>query len=165
MAVFASLVLGADGATTKDGSSRGVSSGLDRTSFLERRRLADFILIGGETARTEPYHRTPVPVVISSRSIANSLADNRMAHWWNHSPIQALEKGIKKFGPNVLVEGGARMVADLLSHNALDGIYLSITNLIGGENIIDYETFLKSFSNVSREQVGDTLIIEAKTLK
>lgn len=57
------------------------------------------------------------------------------------------------------------MVADLLSHNALDGIYLSITNLIGGENIIDYEKFLKSFSNVSREQVGDTLFIEAKTLK
>ena len=132
--MFASLVVGSDGSTTKGGNSRGITSGVDRTAFLSRRRSADFLLIGGETARAEPYHRTPVPVVISSRSMINSLADNRLAHWWNLSPTAALAKGVKKFGASVLVESGPSLIDDLLLNNALDGIHLSITSVTGGEN-------------------------------
>jgi riboflavin biosynthesis pyrimidine reductase len=165
MSIFASLVVGADGATTKNGSSRAISSGIDRTSFLARRRAVDFIFIGGETARTEPYHRTPVPVVVASRSLVNALADNRLAHWWNLSPSVAIEKGIKKFGQNVLVESGARMLEQLLSARALDGIYLSVTNVKDGDNLVDYETLLQNFYSIDRQVIGDTLFIEAKTLK
>jgi hypothetical protein len=43
MSVFASLVVGGDGSTSKGGNSREVSSGIDRTTFLERRRKADFL--------------------------------------------------------------------------------------------------------------------------
>lgn len=158
-------MVGADGATTKNGSSRAISSGIDRTSFLARRRAVDFIFIGGETARTEPYHRTPVPVVVASRSLVNALADNRLAHWWNLSPSVAIEKGIKKFGQNVLVESGARMLEQLLSARALDGIYLSVTNVKDGDNLVDYETLLQNFYSIDRQVIGDTLFIEAKTLK
>jgi riboflavin biosynthesis pyrimidine reductase len=165
MSVFASLVVGADGATTKNGSSREISSGIDRTSFLARRRAVDFIFIGGETARTEPYHRTPVPVVVSSRSLVNALTDNRLAHWWNLSPAAAIEKGAKRFGPNVLVESGGNMLEQLLSEKILDGIYLSITDVTGGDNSINYEALLKKFINIESAKIGDTLFIEAKTLK
>jgi riboflavin biosynthesis pyrimidine reductase len=165
MSVFASLVVGADGATTKDGSSRAISSGIDRSSFLARRRAVDFIFIGGQTARTEPYHRTPVPVVVASRSLINALADNRLAHWWNLSPSQAIEKGIKKFGPNVLVESGARMLERLLSANLLDGIYLSVTDVTGGEDLINFEELLKHFATINRQVIDDTIFIEARTLK
>ena len=165
MSVFASLVVGADGATTKDGSSRAISSGIDRSAFLARRRAVDFIFIGGQTARTEPYHRTPVPVVVASRSLINALADNRLAHWWNLSPSQAIEKGIKNFGPNVLVESGARMLEQLLSANLLDGIYLSVTDVTGGEDLINYEELLKHFANINRQVIDDTIFIEARTLK
>jgi riboflavin biosynthesis pyrimidine reductase len=165
MSVFASLVVGADGATTKNGSSRAISSGIDRTSFLARRRAVDFIFIGGETARTEPYHRTPVPVVVSSRSLVNALADNRLAHWWNLSPNAAIEKGIKQFGPNVLVESGARMLQQLISANFLNGLYLSVTDIEGGDDVINVEELLQNFKSIDRQIIGDTLFIEAKTLK
>jgi riboflavin biosynthesis pyrimidine reductase len=165
MSVFASLVVGADGATTKKGSSRAISSGIDRTSFLARRRAVDFIFIGGETARTEPYHRTPVPVVVSSRSLVNALADNRLAHWWNLSPNAAIEKGIKQFGPNVLVESGARMLQQLISAKLLDGLYLSVTDIAGGDDVVSVEELLQNFSSIERQLIGDTLFIEAKTLK
>jgi riboflavin biosynthesis pyrimidine reductase len=165
MSVFASLVVGADGATTKNGSSRAISSGIDRTSFLARRRAVDFIFIGGETARTEPYHRTPVPVVVSSRSLVNALADNRLAHWWNLSPNAAIEKGIKQFGPNVLVESGARMLQQLISAKFLDGLYLSVTDIAGGDDVISVEELLQNFKSIDRQIIGDTLFIEAKTLK
>jgi len=165
MSVFASLVVGADGSTSKNGSSSGISSGADRTTFLARRRNADFILIGGQTARTEPYHRTPVPVVVDSRSMINALADNRLAHWCNLSPVGALEKGRKKFGPNVLVEAGPRLINELIKARVLDGIYLSITSVIDGDDVINIEELLSNFASVERDEIEGTLFIEAKTLK
>ena len=165
MSVFASLVVGADGSTSKNGSSSGISSGADRTTFLARRRNADFILIGGQTARTEPYHRTPVPVVVASRSMINALADNRLAHWWNLPPVSALEKGVKKFGPNVLVEAGPQLINELIQARVLDGIYLSITSVASGDDVIDIEALLSNFTSVQRDEIQGTLFIEAKTLK
>ena len=165
MSVFASLVVGADGSTSANGSSSGISTGADRTTFLVRRRNADFILIGGQTARTEPYHRTPVPVVVASRSMINALADNRLAHWWNLPPVSALEKGVKKFGPNVLVEAGPQLINELIQARVLDGIYLSITSVTDGENLIDIEALLSNFTSVQRDEIQGTLFIEAKTLK
>lgn len=165
MAVFASLVVGADGSTAKSGNSRGITSGVDRNAFLVRRRHADFLLIGGKTARVEPYHRTPVPVVISSRSIINSLADNHLAHWWNLSPAQALAEGIKKFGENVLVESGPSIIHELLLCKVLDGIYLSVTSITGGENPIDIAALLRNFAEIDRKEVEGTQLIEAKKRK
>ena len=115
MTVTVTLVTGSDGSTTKGGNSAGVSSAADRTSFLARRRAADCILIGGNTARTEPYQRTPVPVVVISRSLINPLANNRLAHCWNLTPVKALDRAIKTFGPNVHVEAGASIIDELLS--------------------------------------------------
>ena len=165
MAVIASLVVGADGSTAKGGNSRGITSGIDRTTFLDRRRSADFLLIGGETARVEPYQRTPVPVVISSRSMINSLADNRLAHWWNLSPTEALAKGIQKFGENVLVESGPSIINELLLNKVLDGIYLSITSVLGGENPIDIAELLGNFVEIDRQEVEGTQFIEARKRK
>ena len=165
MAVFASLVVGTDGSTAKGGNSRGITSGVDRTAFLTRRRSADFLLIGGETARLEPYHRTPVPVVVSSRSMINSLADNRLAHWWNLSPTDALAKGMKKFGENVLVESGPSIIDELLLNKVLDGIYLSITSITGGENPIDIAALLGNFVEIDRQEVDGTQFIEARKRK
>ncbi|MCX6441364.1 MAG: dihydrofolate reductase family protein [Actinobacteria bacterium] len=165
MAVYATLVTGSDGSTTKGGSSRAITSGADRSEFLSRRRTADFILIGGKTARSEPYHRTPVPVVIASRSMVNALTANRNAHWWNCSPSTALDRGIKKFGSNVLVEGGANFIFDLISSRSLDGIYLSVTPESGGESKIDYDELLAKFSEVSSREVDGTQFFEARKLK
>lgn len=165
MAIFATLVTGSDGSTTKGGSSRAITSGADRSEFLARRRNADFILIGGRTARNEPYHRTPVPVVVASRSMVNALTANRDAHWWNCAPSQALDRGIKKFGNNVLVEAGASFINELISQRALDGIYLSVTPESGGEAKIDYQELLARFSEVSHREVDGTLFFEARNLK
>ncbi|MFM2364564.1 MAG: hypothetical protein RLY79_233 [Actinomycetota bacterium] len=165
MAVYATLVIGSDGSTSKNGSSRDIASGADRSEFLARRREVDFILIGGQTARCEPYRRTPVPVVIASRSMINSLADNRNAYWWNCSPLEALERGIKKFGSNVLVEAGASIILELISARVLDGIFLSVTPHTEGDEKIDYQELLANFSEIKVRDFEDTQFIEAKTLK
>lgn len=165
MAVYATLVVGSDGSTSKNGSSREIASGADREEFLARRREVDFILIGGQTARCEPYHRTPVPLVVASRSMINSLADNRNAHWWNCAPQEALERGIKKFGSNVLVEAGSSIILELINARVLDGIYLSITPNTGGDEKIDYQALVAHFSEIKIREVEDTKFIEAKKLR
>ena len=95
----------------------------------------------------------------------NALADNRLAHWWNLSPVSALEKGRKKFGPNVLVEAGPRIINELIKARVLDGIYLSITSVTDGDDVIDVEELLSNFTTIERDEVEGTLFIEAKTLK
>lgn len=161
MTVTVTLVTGSDGSTSKGGNSAGVSSAADRTSFLARRRAADCILIGGNTARTEPYQRTPVPVVVISKSLINPLANNRLAHCWNLTPVKALDRAIKTFGPNVHVEAGASIIDELLSAGRVDALELSITEVSGGEDKVDLAKLLSYFSQQSEKIVDGTRFISA----
>jgi riboflavin biosynthesis pyrimidine reductase len=159
--IIATLVVGSDGSTTKDGSSRGVSSSTDRTRFLARRRSVDAILIGGNTARTEPYHKTPVPVVVVSTSMANALADNRQAYWWNASPSVAIERARRLFGQTILIEAGQSIILELISLNMIDRLELSVTPVTGGEDRIDIKELLSHFTSVSNESEGETVFYTA----
>lgn len=161
MSVIATLVFGADGSSLKDGRSQGVTSLEDREAFLSRRRNVDCILIGGETARKEPYHRTPVPVVVVSRSMINSLSGNRLAYWWNINPIEALRRAKKKFGENILVEAGPSIVQELLDNNLIDGIEISVTEATDGERIVDYHKWLSKFASVRETKKGNTIFYSA----
>ena len=162
MTVSVTLVTGADGSTSKGGTSAGVSSSADRTAFLARRRAADCILIGGSTARTEPYQRTPVPVVVISKALINPLANNRLAHCWNLSPEKALDRAIKTFGPQVLVEAGASIIQELLDAGRIDALELSITEVVGGEDKIDLDLLLNYFSRKSERVIDGTRFISAQ---
>ena len=161
MTVTATLVVGRDGATTKDGRSAGVASASDRTAFLARRRAADCILIGGNTARTEPYQRTPVPVVVISRSMINHLANNRRALWWNTSVEDALARAERLFGQNILVEAGPALIQELVSRGLIDRLELSVTNVAGGENSIDIAALLSHFSTTQETVVDGTRFVTA----
>jgi riboflavin biosynthesis pyrimidine reductase len=161
MTVTVTLVTGVDGSTSKGGGSAGVSSDVDRAAFLARRRNADCILIGGNTARTEPYQRTPVPVIVISRSLINPLANNRLAHCWNLSPEKALERAIKKFGPNVHIEAGINIITQLLEVGKIDALELSITDVKDGEDKIDLNFLLSHFSHQTEKIVENTKLISA----
>ena len=165
MPVIATLVVGADGSTSRDGNSAGVSSDIDRSQFLQRRRSADCIIIGGNTARTEPYHRTPVPIVVISRALINPLTDNRLAHCWNLSPIKALDKAVNTFGPRIHIEAGFSIIQKLLEAGRIDELELSITAITGGEDKINIEELLANFDSLSEVSVDGTRMISAKKLK
>ena len=162
MTVTVTLVVGVDGSTSKNGNSAGVSSAADRSAFLARRRTADCILIGGNTARTEPYHRTPVPVVVLSKSLINPLADNRLAHCWNLSPVKAVERAKTTFGPDIHIEAGASIIRELLNANLVDALELSITDVTGGDDVIDISELLSHFPDQSEKMISGTRFISAR---
>lgn len=161
MGTSASLVVGADGSTTKFGSSSGVSSSADRSAFLKRRRGFDAILIGGNTARTEPYNSSPVPLIVISRSTINPLPENPQVHFWNTTPAQALSRGRAEFGERILVEGGVAMISELLADALIDDFFLSVTSEQDGENSCDWSQILNSFAHCEKSEIDGTLFFHA----
>lgn len=161
MPVIVTLVAGSDGSTSKNGNSAGVTTAVDRKEFLARRRSADCIIIGGNTARTEPYQRTPVPVIVISRSLVNPLPHNRLAHCWNLSPVEALAKAITTFGPTVHIEAGASIIEELMRAKKIDQLELSITSVTGGDDKIDLNAMLANFSHKTEEVREGTRFISA----
>jgi riboflavin biosynthesis pyrimidine reductase len=161
VSIVATLVVGADGSTSKESRSAGVSSASDRQVFLQRRREVDCIIIGGNTARHEPYNRTPVPLVVVSRSLVNPVQGNHLALLWNCSPVQAVEKARAQFGPTILIEGGISLINDLIEHNILERIELSVTPATGGDNRIDWKELLKRFKKSQSREVDGTTFYSA----
>lgn len=161
MPVIGTLVVGADGSTSKNGNSAGVTTELDRSEFLKRRRSADCIIIGGNTARTEPYQRTPVPVVVLSRALINPLSGNRLAHCWNLSAVKAVDKALETFGPRIHIEAGGSIFEELISAGRIDELELSITSVIGGEDKLDIEKMLAHFTITRDETIEGTRFISA----
>jgi riboflavin biosynthesis pyrimidine reductase len=161
MSTVASLVVGADGATTLGGLSRGVSTSVDRKAFIERRKTFDVIIIGGNTARTEPYTSTPVPLVILSRSNVNPVPLNPKAQIWNLEPSQAIQRASREFGSNILIEAGADLITKLLNEKLIDEFFLTITPVLGGENIINWHEILDQFEFVKQSELEETVFYHA----
>ncbi len=164
MSIVATIVVGADGSSTINGSSSEVTSAADRATFLQRRRLVDCIIIGGNTARNEPYSKTPAPLVVVSKQEHPQLPS---AHVWDLDPKDALTRARQEFGDNILIEGGAFFISYLLEQNLVDVLELSVTNSTGGADIFDYKKFLSLAHRVTEKIVSDTTFYTAefKTLK
>ena len=156
MSTVATLVVGQDGSATKNTSSMSISSKADRAFFLNRRRHVDVIIIGGNTARNEPYKRTPAPLIVCSRNSANPVIENPIAQIWNCSPSEAVDRARKLFGDNILIEGGPKMIMDLVDNQKIDQLELSLTQVSGGENIVDWQLLLSKFKNIEVKQIDDT---------
>ena len=161
MSVTAKIVAGLDGSTAIAGSSAGITSPTDKVLFLARRRKADCIVIGGNTARNEPYARTPVPLVVISRSLVNPVQGNHLALFWNCSPVMAVEKARSLFGEKILIEGGISMINELLDHKKIDRLELSVTPATGGEHTVDINQLLAHFSHIDKREESGTIFYSA----
>jgi len=161
VSVVATLVVGSDGSTSKESRSAGVSSPADRQVFLQRRREVDCIIVGGNTARHEPYNRTPVPLIVISRSLVNPVQGNHLAHFWNCSPKQAVEKAQKQFGNKILIEGGVRMINELIDQSIIDELELSVTPASGGQDRVDWKGLIAKFAHCESREVDGTTFYSA----
>lgn len=152
---MANFVMGEDGSTSFGGNSKALSSNLDRSRFHEIRARASAILIGGQTARTEPYQATPVPLIIISKSgdIPDSVRANPKSLIWDLDPIAALAKAKEEFGENILVEAGAKLLREYLLANLIDELYFTISQKSGGESVYDLNSLTRNFIIESSEKI------------
>jgi len=157
VSVRANLVLGSDGATTLNGSSAALSSAKDRNRFHAMRAEFDVIVIGGKTAITEPYQKTPIPLVVVSRNllIPESLTTHPALYWWQISPAAAIAKCLAEFGNRVLIEGGPNFLIAALPE--ITEFAITRTKISGGENKVDLTKLLSEFTLVSEEVLPDEI--------
>ena len=151
--VWANLVVGSNGTTTFNRNSRALSSHLDRKRFHEIRKQAELILIGGQTARIEPYSKTPVPLVVVTRTPGNigSAAKNPIHRTMNSSPIEAVATLIEAGYKSILIEGGVNFLRELIRQQVLDGLYVTHANAEGSEDHFDLELLTSDYAVQSIE--------------
>ena len=159
--VIANLITGADGCTTVEGRSFGLSSPEDRRRFHLLRERAESILIGGNTARQEPYLKTPLPLYILSRgAIPSQVRANPNAHVLN-SP---LSDALGLIEGTVLIEAGPSLVREGLVNTLIDEFHLTVTKQRSGENCVDIAELIGGYYEKRREVIGDDTFIVYEVL-
>jgi riboflavin biosynthesis pyrimidine reductase len=154
--VQANLVIGADGSTTINGRSKGLSSAVDRERFHKLRQSAQVILIGGNSARNEPYANTPTRLVVVSKDKNLGLKlGNPLAEFWDTTPLQALTRLESEGTESVLIEGGVNLLKPLLAAKAIDDFFITKTRKIDGENKVDLKILLLGYNLFFKEFAGD----------
>ena len=156
--VSANLIVGIDGSTTANGSSIGLSNDEDRRRFHQLREKSDLIVIGGNTARREPYKRTPVPLYILTHSKVRLQPKNQLAKQFQLTPSQLIEEVSMNFEVdkrnsviNLLVESGPKMLFEMINESLIDYLYLTVNLTKKGENSISVDELIKSFNLISSE--------------
>jgi riboflavin biosynthesis pyrimidine reductase len=157
--VIANLVVSSTGATSKNGSSVGLSSPADRQRFHDLRKQSDAILIGGSTARREPYKKTPIPLFIITHSLVRLQPKNQLAKQVNLPPQLALTEISNFFADKesaqILVEAGPKLLTQMIQERLIQTLYLTINHGVTGENIIDLKELVKNFKLISSEKIAD----------
>jgi dihydrofolate reductase len=121
--------------------------------------LVDCIVIGGNTARNEPYVKTPVPLVVISRHSHPKLP---AAHVWNIDPCDGVIRAAKEFGENILIEGGSSFISYLLDNNVIDSLELSVTPVTGGTDTFDFSRYLERADFVEKKTIDGTIFYTAQ---
>ena len=157
--LIANLVVAANGATSKNGSSVGLSSPADRQRFHELRKQFDAILIGGSTARREPYKKTPIPLFIITHSLVRLQPKNQLAKQLNLPPQSALAEVSNFFADKesaqILVEAGPKLLTQMINEGLIQTLHLTINHGATGENTIDIKDLVKTFKLISSEKIED----------
>ncbi len=160
--VSANLIVGRDGSTIRNGSSIGLTTPADRERFHKLRQESDLIIIGGNTARREPYKRTPLPLYILTHSKVRLQPKNPQAKQFQLTPTQLLEEIKDNFKSNnsgqsirVLIEAGPTLLTQMVSQNLVDYLYLTINHKLDGEGKISIKKLTSNFNLLNSEKIND----------
>ena len=157
----ANLIVGNDGSTTANNSSIGLSTDEDRLRFQQLRSRSDLILIGGNTARREPYKRTPSPLYILTHAKVRLQPKNQLAKQFSLGIGELFSEISNNFPPidstspiNLLVEAGPILLKQMIELSLIDHLYLTKNLEKNGENKISIQELTRPFKLLSSEKVG-----------
>jgi riboflavin biosynthesis pyrimidine reductase len=164
MAVIASLVVGANHATSKDGSSRALSTPADRERFLRRHRGASAFIIGKKSAVAENYQGASVPIFVYSRSSEPLHFDHPLMQQITvDRDLGELTRRIdQRIEGDIVVEAGPTLLMALVEEGVVDILELSISPIEGDGDFIDVEKLLQNFAIQCDEEVDGTRLLSCR---
>lgn len=164
MAVIASLVVGANQATSLGGLSAGLSTPEDRARFLHRHRSAAAFIIGKVSAASESYRKSHVPIFIYSRNSAPLKFTHPMMQQVtvNRNLLEITQLIDHRIPGDIVVEAGASLLLALVEVGAIEVLELSITNINGDGNFIDLDFLLSQFVIEEDETINETRLLKCR---
>jgi riboflavin biosynthesis pyrimidine reductase len=164
MAVIASLVVGANGACSIDGQSRGLSTPPDRERFLERHRSASAFIIGKQSSARERYKRVDIPIFVFTRETAPLRFEHPMMQQVNSSfglkeIVTLIDERIEG---NIVVESGPLLLMALAREGCIDHLELSISPIVGDGDFIDVDQLLDYFTIEEEELIEGTRLLKCR---
>ena len=135
--LVANLVIDQEGHTTIGGRSKGLSTDSDRLLFHHLRSQSDVILIGANTARSEPYanHQIPVAVLTKSENLPESFFTGTRPIILKDLDVKGAIDLLRSQGSDVILcEGGANLLYQLLDKNMIDIFFLTINMNAQGDS-------------------------------
>jgi riboflavin biosynthesis pyrimidine reductase len=138
--VRANMVASVDGAATASGKSEGISGEADKRIFGVLRALADVVLVGAGTVRTEGYRPARVResdapqdrVDAATEAGVEVIAAGTGAVDLGLAVERLAERGLSR----ILCEGGPHLLAQLAASGKLDEVCLSVApQLRGGDSM------------------------------
>ena len=168
MSVIATLNVGANGATSLAGSSKGISTAVDRERFLKLHRRASVHIAGPNSASSELYTSTKIPLVILTRATQGESKQGRQSKQGREiintsAGLQGVMRDIKsRFPAPIVVEAGPNLLTALVKQGCIEEIELSISPLPGDGNFFDYTELLSHFTLTSDETIDGTRLLHGR---
>jgi dihydrofolate reductase len=124
--------------------------------------LADVIVIGGETARCEPYGKTPVPLIVVTRSqeVPGAARANPLAQISNEDIPETLRSAHTQFH-TVLIEAGANFVAEAIAADLIDDLYITQVQTPADGPYFDYACLDSLFALIAPDGLEDLEDLES----
>ncbi len=164
MAIIASLVVGANNATSMAGTSHLLSTPPDRARFLARHRSAAAFIIGKNSAAREMYSNSKVPIFVLSRSNTKLVLSNPAMEQVNVEKdfIEPLRIISERISGDIVVEAGHSLLIALSKEGLIDCLELTISPLDGDGDFIDLELLLSCYTVISEKNVNGTRLLECR---
>ena len=159
MSVIATLVVGANGATSLKGSSTGLSTQADRERFLQLHRSAGAYIVGRKSASVESYKNSLAPLFIFTRQPIPNIAGEV-------DVSQGFERAVREISnahPSpIVVESGVSLMMAMINDGVIDQLQLSLSPIVGDGDFIDLDQLLELFEIESDIEIDGTRLLECR---
>jgi RibD C-terminal domain len=162
MSVIATLVIGANGAASREGSSIGISTPADRERFLALHRRAKVHITGPKSVASELYSSTKIPLVILTRSAPSEREQHREIVNTVDGLPNVMREIKARFPSPIVVEAGPHLLGALVEQGCIEEIELSISPLLGDGNFLDYLALISHFTITNDELVDGTRLLHGR---
>ncbi|MSW40039.1 MAG: hypothetical protein F2844_02895 [Actinobacteria bacterium] len=163
MSVIATLNVGRNGATSKDGRSEAISSSADRQRFLALHRSAGSFLVGRNSYVAERYSSPNTQIFILSKSgLPISGASENVTIIAAPSLIESAREIYEKGTHPIVVEAGISLLVPLIESGCIEELELSISPIDGDDHFIDVETILAHFQIIDDTHIDGTRLLKCR---
>lgn len=160
MSVIATLVIGANGATSLHGGSSPLSTPADRQRFLGLHRSAGAYITGRNSFQSETYRKAEAPVLILSRSSypvkGATVIDT------SNGLVEAMREVVTNYISPIIVEAGATLFLELLKSGCIEECELSIVPLDGDSHMINMDEVLSYLETLDEQIVDGTRLLKCR---